>query len=92
MTEDEKRFLESVVNFKADVNKVQNYVFDTMGVDSVYDDKENVIHLYTENINEALNVATAKEYVERTLGDKVTVVCGVKWHYSDTAGFVEIPA
>ena len=74
MTDNEKRLVESIVNFKENILKAQQYVKENFGVESEYDEKQNIFHIHTDNINEALNAVSAKEYVENEIGPEFVTV------------------
>ena len=61
--ENEKRFIENLVNHVANVAKTQEYIKENYGVDSYYDEETETLHLVGNLINEGLNLASAKDYV-----------------------------
>lgn len=75
LTENEKAFVESIVNFEANVNKARKYIKENYNIDSTYDEEELTIHLICNNVNESLNLINAEEYLNETL-ENVTVMMG----------------
>lgn len=69
MYENEKRVLESILNFKSNLEKAQQHIRENYNVESEYDSEENTLYIYSQNINEAMNVATAREYIDSEIGE-----------------------
>lgn len=70
MTDNEKRLVESIVEMKSNVFKVQQYIKETYGIDSQYDEDECTLTLLTNGVNENLSgvdFAFAKEYCENNI-------------------------
>lgn len=65
--ENEKQFVDSVVNHLYYVAKVQDYLKENYNVSSEYDEETETLYLKANNINESLNLAAAKEYVNETI-------------------------
>ena len=61
--ENERKFVESLINHVANVAKVQEYIKENYGVKSYYDEETETLHLVSENIDEGLSLASAKDYV-----------------------------
>lgn len=76
MTENEKKFVESIVNFDSNVLKAQQYIKENYSIDSTFDDDTCEIHLTCENAENALMLAAAKEYITETLEDSVICIFG----------------
>ena len=75
--ENEKRFVESVVNHLSNVAKVQDYLKENFNVCSYYDEDNETLHLVANEINEGLDLAAAKEYVNQQIDEAMlTVVYG----------------
>ena len=73
----EKKFVESLVNHLANVAKVQKYLKENMNVSSYYDEDNETLHLVANEINEGLNLAMAKQYVNQQIDEAMlTVVYG----------------
>ncbi len=62
--ENEKEFVKSLVNHLSNVAKAQDYLKENYDVSSYYDEDTETLHLVANGINEGLNLAAAKEYVE----------------------------
>ena len=67
MTINEAKFADSIVNYDQRISEVREYIKENFGVSSNFDDEEYALELYTENVNEALQLMAAKEYIENTL-------------------------
>ena len=77
--ENERHLVESFLNLDKNVAKVQEYIKENYHVDSEYDSEYDTIYIWTKTINESLNLAAAKEYIEEEIGDEmVSVICGLK--------------
>ena len=51
----------------------------TYNIDSTYSDDDDTIYIWTENLNENLNLAAAREYIEQEIGlEMVNVIYGKK--------------
>jgi hypothetical protein len=74
MYENEKQAIESLINFKPNLFKAQQHIYETYNVDSYYDDEENILVLLTKGINESLSVAKAKEYIDNEIGENFVTV------------------
>lgn len=64
MESNEKIFLESILLFKDNVIKAQSYIKENFNVYSEFNEKEHILHLYTNNVNESLQLVAAKEYLD----------------------------
>ena len=77
--ENVKHFVESFVKFDENVKAAQEYIKETYNIDSTYSDDDDTIYIWTENLNENLNLAAAREYIEQEIGlEMVTVIYGKK--------------
>ena len=45
------------------------YIKENFNVSSTYDEENNKMNLWVENVNEGLQLIAAKQYIEDTLGD-----------------------
>ena len=61
----EKQFVESLVNHLSNVAKTQDYLKENFNVSSYYDEDNETLHLVANEINEGLDLAAAKEYVNQ---------------------------
>lgn len=61
--ENEKKFIENLINHVANVAKAQAYIKENYGVNSYYDEETETLHLVGNLINEGLNLASARDYV-----------------------------
>ena len=77
--ENVKHFVESFVKFDEKVKAAQEYIKETYNIDSTYSDEDDTIYIWTENLNENLNLAAAREYIEQEIGlEMVNVIYGKK--------------
>ena len=77
--ENVKHFVESFVKFDENVKAAQEYIKETYNIDSTYSDEDDTIYIWTENVNENLNLAAAREYIEQEIGlEMVNVIYGKK--------------
>ena len=77
--ENVKHFVESFVKFDENVKAAQEYIKETYKIDSTYSDDDDTIYIWTENLNENLNLAAAREYIEQEIGlEMVNVIYGKK--------------
>ena len=65
--ENVKHFVESFVKFDENVKAAQEYIKETYNIDSTYSDDDDTIYIWTENLNENLNLAAAREYIEQEI-------------------------
>ena len=77
--ENVKHFVESFVKFDENVKAAQEYIKETYNIDSTYSDEDDTIYIWTENLNENLNLAAAREYIEQEIGlEMANVIYGKK--------------
>lgn len=65
--------IQSILEFKSNLQNAQDYIKDTYNINSRYNEEENVLYLDAENINEALDVVSAKDYLEETFDSLVDI-------------------
>lgn len=77
--ENEKKFIESLINHVANVAKVQEYIKENYGLQSFYDEENETLHLVIENLNENIStLAEAKDYVNSQIDEAMlNVVYGI---------------
>lgn len=56
-------YLDSIINSEKYIKEAQATIKNIYDVDSIYVKEENTLYLYTKNINEGLNVVSAKEHI-----------------------------
>ena len=79
MTNNEKDFVKSIVEHSDNIKKAQEYIEEKFGINTKYDEETNTINLWTENINESLQLVAAKNYLMTTVGeDMINVKYGTK--------------
>lgn len=65
MTENERRLAHMIVNLEKYVAEACEYMKTNFDVDSQYDAATTTLRLYVKNVNNALQVLAAREYLER---------------------------
>ena len=77
--ENEKFIVESFLNLNHNIEEAQKYIKESYNVNSEYNDAEDTLFIWTDNVNENLNLAQAKPYVLDTIGNEmINVMYGVK--------------
>jgi hypothetical protein len=69
MNENEKRFVESIVNLEANVNKQLDYIKENYDIDGVFNEDDYTIKLECKNPENALMLAQAKAHIEAEIGE-----------------------
>lgn len=69
--ENEKHLIESFLNLDDNVANVQEYIKENYNIESEYDAANDTIYLWANSINESLNLAAAKEYIEEEIGNEM---------------------
>lgn len=64
MTENERMLADLFVNDDKHVASAQEYIKENFEVSSEYNAKESSLRLYVTNVNNALQILAAKEYLE----------------------------
>ena len=78
MTNNEKDFVKSIVEHSDNIKKAQEYIEENFGIKTKYNEETNTINLWTTNINEALQIIAAKDYLITTIGeDMINVKYGI---------------
>ena len=70
----EQKFVEALVNHLSNVAKVQDYLKENFNVLSYYDEDNETLHLVANGINEGLDLAAAKEYVNQQIDEAMLSV------------------
>ena len=75
----EKQFTESLLNLTGNISKAQAYIKENYNIESEYDAENDLIYIWSPNVNENLNLAAAKEYITEEIGEEfVNVIYGKK--------------
>lgn len=64
MTEYERKLADLFVNYNKHIASAQEYIKDNFEVSSEYNAKESSLRLYVTNVNNALQILAAREYLE----------------------------
>ncbi len=64
MTENERKLADLIVNYDKHIASAQAYIKENFGVSSEYNAKEGSLRLYVTNVNNALQILAAREYLE----------------------------
>lgn len=67
MTENERKLADLIVNYDRHIADAQEYIKENFGVESVYNAEESSLRLYVTNVNDALQILAAKEYLDNRL-------------------------
>lgn len=75
----EKDFLDKFININESIKNTQTYIKENYHIDSEYDEENNLMYIWTNNVNESLNINAAQEYISEQIGDEfVNVILGKK--------------
>lgn len=78
ITENDMKFLKSVVDYESDVKKVQRYIKENYNVESRFDEKTLTLSIYSNDVNESLGIVNASEYAKNEIGeDRIIVKLGL---------------
>lgn len=69
MTENERRFVDMIVNLEKYVAEACEYIKTNFDVDAHYDASTLTLRFYVKNMNNALQIIAAREYFEREYPD-----------------------
>ncbi len=64
MTTNEAKLADIIVNYDQRVLEAREYIKTNFGVSSEYNEEEGMLRIYTDNVNESLQLMAAKEYLE----------------------------
>ena len=68
LTEAERELIDAVLYITPEVRTVQTTIKENFGLDSTFDETTNTLHIQGNPINEAFEIANAKEYAVNTIG------------------------
>lgn len=75
----EKDFLDKFININESIKNTQTYIKENYHIDSEYDEENNLMYIWANNVNESLNINAAQEYISEQIGDEfVNVILGKK--------------
>lgn len=77
MTDNEKIFAESIVNFEANLKRAQRYIKENYNIDSEFDSENSELHLVSNVAENAMMLAAAKEYISENFDDSIICVMGM---------------
>lgn len=72
--DNEKQFVNMLINHLSNVAKTQDYLKEHFNVSSYYDEDTETLHLVANGINEGLDLAAAKEYVNQQFDEAMLSV------------------
>lgn len=72
--DNEKSFVKKVVDFECNVIKAQDYIKENFGVDSEFNPETLELKLVQNSVNEALQLVSAKDYLENELPEDMIKV------------------
>ena len=64
MTTNEAKLADIIVNYDQRVLEAREYIKTNFGVSSEYVEEEGILRIYTDNVNESLQLMGAKDYLE----------------------------
>jgi hypothetical protein len=77
--ENEKILVETFLGLNDNISKAQQYIKENYHISSEYVEDEDMLYIWSPNVNKSLNLAAAKEYIQETIGDEfVNVIYGMK--------------
>ena len=77
--ENEKILVETFLELNDNISKAQQYIKENYHINSEYSDEDDILYIWSPNVNESLNLAAAKEYIQETIGDEfINVIYGKK--------------
>lgn len=74
MTSNERKLADLIVNYDQRILEARQYIKENFGVSSTFEDETGTLNLFTNNVNESLQVLAAKEYLENTFGPGVILL------------------
>ena len=66
MTDNEKNFIRNFVDFESNMKSARQYIKETYGVDSEFNEEENYIKLYCPGKIDVINLVSAKDFINAT--------------------------
>ena len=66
MTDNEKNFIRNFVDFESNMKSARQYIKETYGVDSEFNEEENYIKLYCPGKIDVINLVSAKDFINET--------------------------
>lgn len=66
MTDNEKHFIRNFVDFESNMKSARQYIKETYGVDSEFNEEENYIKLYCPGKIDVMNLVSAKDFINET--------------------------
>ena len=77
--ENEKILVETFLGLNDNISKAQQYIKENYHINSEYSEEDDILYIWSPNVNESLKLAAAKEYIQETIGDEfVNVIYGKK--------------
>lgn len=64
MTENERKLVDLIVNYDRHISDAQEYIKENFGVLSEFNAIDSSLRLYVTNVNDALQILAAREYLE----------------------------
>ena len=77
--QNEQNLVEAFHNLEDNILKAQEYIKENYHIESEYDQDDDIIYIWSNDVNESLNLGAAKEYIGETIGyEMVNVIYGMK--------------
>lgn len=74
MNDNETRFVEDIVNYESNIKNILAYIKENYQIDGEFNEENYTVKLTCPNVDNALMLAQAKEYIEETMGDGMVAV------------------
>ena len=74
MNDNETRFVEDIVNYESNIKNILAYIKENYQIDGEFNEENCTVKLICPNVDNALMLAQAKEYIEETMGDGMVAV------------------
>jgi len=64
MNQNEYMFAKNIVKLDENINRAIEYIQENFGVKAEYDEENGILNLSTSNVNEGLQLLSAKDYID----------------------------
>lgn len=74
ITKNEQDFVRDICSLSSNIAKIQGEIKEQFGLDSIYYEEKGQLKIVSTSINESLNVARAKQFVEEKIAQELLEV------------------
>lgn len=74
MTDNEKKFVRTIIDFTPNLEKAQEYIKENFNIDSEYDEETGSLKLTCADADNLLSLVSAKTYIEENLNNGLVKV------------------